>query len=304
MKNFLKNSFLNKLSDRSLGMLIYLSAMLVTVTLNIFVKSAIVKYKLPTWEVLGVRQAIIVVCLIPLMIKRKFNFFDKTSFKPNVFRNTLFAFTTFALYTGMSKVPLNDATAITFLTPILGSILAVKFLKEPSSKAIWISLTLAIIGVIIIQQPGFKDPDVVLGYGALMLAVIGRGYIVILNRRLAAKFDTMTMLFYTHIMMLVISLCFFYQFKVFPLEALKYIAGAAFLFFVEYYLIFKAYKYCEAIRLQPLDFSRLIFMMFFSSILLNEHVKSEQIIGGAIIIFGYIFVIFDKQKKSKQKIAK
>ena len=300
MKNLFKKTVIGKLSDRSLGMLIYLSAMLVTVALNIFVKSAIVKYKLPTWEVLCVRQSIIVMCLIPLMIKRKFNFFDKTSFKPNVFRNTLFAFTTFALYTGMSKVPLNDATAITFLTPILGSILAVKLLKEPSSKAIWISLALAIIGVFIIQKPGFKDPDVVIGYGALMISVIGRSYIVVLNKRLTAKFDTMTMLFYTHIMMLVISACFFYQFKAFPLDALKYIAGSAFFFFIEYYLIFKAYKHCEAIRLQPLDFSRLLFMMFFSSILLDEHVKSEQIVGGVIILCGYIFIIFDKNNKQKK----
>ena len=278
------------------GVLFYLLAMLTTVLLNIFVKSAIVKFKLPTTEVLCLRQAIIVVCLLPVMIKLKFNFFDKTSLKPNLIRNILFSFSTLLLYLGMSKVPLNDATAITFLTPIIGSFLAVTLLKEKTSKTIWIALLLAVIGVLVVKKPSFQDKDFILGYGPLFLCVIIRGYIVILNKRLAGKFSTMTLLFYTHIIMLLFSLCFVKQFIAVPVEALKYIVGAAFLFFVEYFLIFKAYKISNASTLQPLEFSRLIFMMILSSLLLDENITTNQVIGGSIIIGGYLVMIFAKKK--------
>lgn len=288
---------LMKVSNGIKGSLIYLSAMFVTVMLNIFVKSAIVKFHLPTVEVLCCRQVIIVLFLLPLMIKRKFNFFDKTAFKPNVTRNILFSISTFALYAGMSRIPLNDATAITFLTPIIGSILAVKCLGEKASKSIWVALILSMMGVLIIKKPGFGNDDILLGYSALMLSVTIRGYIVVLNKRLANSFDTMTMLFYTHIVMLLTSLLFVFDFVRIPVEAIKYIAGASLLFFIEYYLIFKAYKLCNAITLQPFDFSRLLYMMIMSDLLLNETVQRNQIIGGLVIVGGYMIVLAEKRKR-------
>ena len=284
------------MSNTIKGSMLYLTAMFVTVTLNIFVKSAIVKFNLPTIEVLCCRQAIIVLFLLPLMIKRKFNFFDKDSFKPNIFRNLLFSASTFAMYCGMARVPLNDATAITFLAPIIGSVLAVKLLHEKASKTIWIALILAMIGVLVVKTPNFNDNENILfGYGALMIAVIIRGYVVILNKKLADKFDTMTMLFYTHIIMLLTSLLFAPQFIAIPLESMKYIAGASLLFFIEYYLIFKAYKLCKATTLQPFDFSRLLYMMIMSNLLLGETTNSNQVIGGLIIVSGYAIMLLKKK---------
>ena len=286
-----------KLSKSSVGVLLYLAAMLVTVLLNIFVKKAITQFKLPTWEVLCIRQMFIVIGLLPLMVKNKFNFFDKAAFKPNVFRNILFAFSTFLLYTGMARVPLNDATAITFLTPILGSILAVKLLQEKPSKTLWIALVLSVIGVVVVKKPGFNNPELLIGYSALLVTTVIRGYIVVLNKRLSNQFDTMTMLFYTHIVMFLVALCFCKQFVPVPFEAFKYLAGAGLLFFVEYYLIFKAYKHCTASNLQPLEFTRLIYMMIFSALLMGEMVNINQIVGGVIILSGFGVMLFGKRKK-------
>ena len=287
------------LSSSTIGMLLYLSGMFCCVVLNIFMKISMTKFNLPTSEALFIRQAIIVFCFIPLMVKKKFNFFNKESLKPNLIRNSLFALSTLLLYTGISKVPLNDATAISFLTPIIGSVFAVKILKEKSSKFLWIALFLSIIGVFVIKKPGFNDEDILLGYGVLLLAMFIRGYIVILNKRLTNKFDVFTMLFYTHIIMFLMYLLFFKQFKPIPLDCFKYIIGASFLFFCEYFLIFSAYKKCSAISLQPLEFSRLLFMMVLSYLILNEQVSTNQIIGGFIIVSGFILVIIDKRRKAK-----
>ena len=258
--------------------------MLVTVLLNIFVKKAITQFSLPTWEVLCIRQMFIVMGLLPLMVKNKFNFFDKVAFKPNVFRNILF---------------LDDATAITFLTPIIGSVLAVKLLKEKPSKTLWVALVLSIIGVVVVKKPGFNNPELLIGYGALLVTTIIRGYIVVLNKRLSNQFDTMTMLFYTHIVMFLVALCFCKQFVPVPFGAFKYLAGAALLFFIEYYLIFKAYKYCTASNLQPLEFTRLIYMMILSALLMGEMVNLNQIIGGAIILSGFAVMLLGKRKQTK-----
>ena len=289
-----------KLSKSALGVLIYTGAMFLIVLLNICVKRVIKDYGLPTWEVLFLRQAIIVACLVPCMIKSKFNFFDKRAFKPNFIRNVIFAFSTFLLYTGMARVPMNDATAITFIAPIIGSVLAVKLLGEKGSKAIFAALVLAIIGVCVIKQPGFSKASAI-GYGALLLCVIMRGYIVILNKRLAGKFNTMTMMFYTNIIMLGVSALFFWQFKPVPLGAFSIMLLVSLLFFTEVYMVYKAYKYCNALTLQPLDFSRLLFSMCLSSIILGEAVMRNQILGGLIIVGGYGLIILCKRKKAVEK---
>jgi len=290
-----------KLSNKNKGIILYTLGMLVTVLLNIFVKKTIVVFKLPTIEVLCIRQFILVLCLIPFMIKMKFNFFDKKTLKPNLIRNILFSIGTFLLYQGMSTVPLNEATAITFLTPIIASFLSIKLLKEKSSKSLWISLILSVIGMLIIKTPSLSEnKEILYGYGFLLFAVVIRGYVNVLNRKLAKKFDTYILLFYTHIIMFLTSLFFFPQFVKFPPEAIKYIFITCVLFFIEYYLLFKAYKNCNASSLQPFEFTKLIFMMIFSNIFLGELTTINQIIGGIIILSGYVFVFLNKKNKSKK----
>ena len=130
-------------------------------------------------------------------------FFKKESLKPNLVRNIFFSIGTFLMYSGMSRVPLNEATAITFLTPIIGSFLSIKLLNEKSSKSLFISLIFAIIGMLIIKQPNITDnKETLIGYIFLFICVFIRGYVVILNKRVASKFDLITLLFYNHIIYL------------------------------------------------------------------------------------------------------
>ena len=294
--------FNKKISDNSIGMLLYLLAMLTTALLNIFGKKVIVLYHLPIWEVLFLRQILIIIFLLPLMIKMKFNFFDKTAFKPNVIRSIFFSFSTFLIYSGMSRVPLNSATAITFIFPILASILSVKILKEKTSKFIWFALIIAMLGTLIMKPPSFSSENII-GYTALFVFVFVRAIVVIMQKQMASKFDTMIMLFYTHIIMLLVPLFFFFQFKPVPIEALGYIVLLSFLFFIEYYLILKAYKFALAVKLQPLNFSRLLFVMILSPLIIGEETTIQQFIGAMVILFGFILVLFDHKKQNRNKKA-
>lgn len=280
--------------------MLYLVGVLNAVFVNIFTTITIVKFQLPIWEVLCYRQIIIVTCLLPLIVKEKFNFFDKTALKPNLIRNILFSFATFLLYNGMSRIPLNEASVMIFMTPIIGSVLSIKLLGEKASKTIKISLLLSIIGVLIVKQPCFGNRGLLIGYASLLVAVVIRGYIVILNKRLADKFDTTTMLFYTHIIMLAVCSCFFCQFTTIHTETIKYMLLIATLFFFEYFFIYRAYKYCKALTLQSLEFTNLLFMMIFSSIIVGETIKINQIIGGLVVVSGYFLMLFEKYVFSRK----
>ena len=207
----------------------------------------------------------------------------------------------FLNYVGMSRVPVNDATAISFLTPMIAGFLAVKLLGEKAPKSINYAFIVAIIGVIVIKRPTFDIDNATIGYLALLAYTCIRAYIVILDKRLTSKFDPMTMMFYSCIILGLFAGCFFPFFIKVPLSALKYIAISGFLFFVEYYCIFRALKLCNAVILQPLDFSKLIFTMIFSYIFLGQQVNAHQIIGGSIIILGYLIVFIETKIKNTAK---
>ena len=293
-----------QLSQRQLtitGILFYLIGVASCSSLNVFMVEAINEYGIPILEVMFLRQFFIFIFLVPLMIKRRFHFFDKTSLRSNAIRNILLSISTFLIYVGMSRVPVNDATAISFLTPMIAGFLAVKLLGEKAPKSINYAFIVAIIGVIVIKRPTFDIDNATIGYLALLAYTCIRAYIVILDKRLTSKFDPMTMMFYSCIILGLFAGCFFPFFIKVPLSALKYIAISGFLFFVEYYCIFRALKLCNAVILQPLDFSKLIFTMIFSYIFLGQQVNAHQIIGGSIIILGYLIVFIETKIKNTAK---
>ncbi len=284
-----------------IGILFYLAGMVSCASLNVFMVEAINDYNLPIMEVMFFRQLFIFLFLLPIMVKNRFNFFEKTALKENFKRNLMLSFSTSLLYIGMSRIPLNEATSITFLTPILAVFLAVKLLGEKAPRTINYAFVIAIIGVLIVKKPSFSENDAMLGYGALLLYTCIRSYVVIIDKRLTTTFTPMTMMFYSCIILGLFAGCFFPLFIAVPLSALKYIAISGFLFFVEYYCIFRALKLCNAVILQPLDFSKLIFTMIFSYIFLGQQVNAHQIIGGSIIILGYLIVFIETKIKNTAK---
>lgn len=289
---------IDRLTGHARGIILYvIGCGFLTFLITIF-KKIVNTYHLPISEVIFVRQLIIVVCLTPYMIRDRFNFFDAEAIKPNVWRNALFLVSTIFWYMGVTTTPVNDATTIGFLTPIIGSVMAVKFLHEKSSPRLWVGLLVCLCGTLIVKRPGFSSLDEgYIGYIALLAAVSMRGYIVILNKKLTKQFSVMQMMYYTHIVMFLGSALFFWQFKPMPAEALYLIGLAGIGFFGEFFFVYTAYKLCPASTLQPMDFSKLLFSIIFSYAILGEQITVSQISGGVVILLAYIFIIGKKDKK-------
>ena len=84
------------------------------------------------------------------------------------------------------------------------------------------------------------------------------------------------------------------------MTAILYISFASLLFFLEYWFIFKAYKLCKVVVLQPLEFSRIIMAMILGYLLLNETVSMRQFVGAGIIIAGFCVMLFGKNISAKK----
>ena len=283
-----------KISNGALGCLLYTFSAFLSVTINIFAKKMMVQYSVPSWEVMFVRQAFVIAMLMPFMMKKKFNFFDRKAFLPNCQRGLLYVLSIFLMYTAIQHVAINTFVSIQFLVPVVASVMAIFIMKEKGSKNLWIALFICTVGAFLTKKPSAENSSENFYLLLIFLFVLVRSYVAVLNRKLAVRFDTSTLVFYSNIIMFLISGAFFWQFV--PAEgAVLLISAICGIFYcLEYVLIFISNRLCSVISIQACEFSKIIYSIIGSWIILGEGTTQEQIIGASVILVGFFIMIFGK----------
>lgn len=90
---------------------------------------------------------------------------------------------TICFFMGVMAMPLADATAIQFSSPVLTALMAPLVLRERTGGAVWIATLLAFAGVLVVLRPNLID----LGLVALwpLGAALGMSWLMMLNRKAA-----------------------------------------------------------------------------------------------------------------------
>ena len=101
---------------------------------------------------------------------------------------------TICFFLGVMAMPLADATAIQFTSPILTALLAPLFLKERTTQAVWLALALAFSGVLVVLRPNVLALGPVAFYP--LGAAAGMACLMLCNRRAAGVASPLAMQFY------------------------------------------------------------------------------------------------------------
>jgi drug/metabolite transporter (DMT)-like permease len=98
-------------------------------------------------------------------------------------RGAAVALATICFFMGVMAMPLADATAIQFTSPMLTGILSMLVLGERAPRAVWAAIGLAFAGVLIVLRPNL----LALGPAALwpLGAAFGMAWLMIFNRKAA-----------------------------------------------------------------------------------------------------------------------
>lgn len=113
--------------------------------------------------------------------------------KWQVLRGFGVAISAMAFFSAVQLMPLAEATAIQFTSPMITALLAAAILREPARRSTWIASVVAFIGVLIVLRPNFA----VLGVVALLpvLSAFGMGVLMIGNRAVAGRASALSMQF-------------------------------------------------------------------------------------------------------------
>ena len=242
-----------KISKPAIGCTLYVLSALFSVMINIFAKKMFVQYSEPSWQVIFIRQAFVMGLLMPFMMKKQFNFFDRVAFWPNIQRGVLYVLSIFIMYTAIQHVAINTFVSIQFLVPVVASVMAIFIMKEKGTKILWIALFICTLGAFLTKRPSFENSNENFYLLLILLFVLIRSYVAVLNRKLAVRFDTATLVFYSNIIMFVISAAFFWEFVPVNSTVIAISAVCSIFYCLEYTFVFIANKFCSVISVQACE---------------------------------------------------
>ncbi len=183
---------------------------------------------------------------------------------------------------GLSYIPLAEATAVIFLTPLLVTI-ASALLGERVTRSQWLAVGCGLIGVMIIVRPGgaLFTPAILLPFGAALSFTVYQ----LITRRLAATDHPVTSNFITSLVgSLVMSVLVIFNWQTPSLHDALLMAALGAMAMSGHLLLTNAFRFASAAALAPFTYSQIIFAGVVGLIAFGHTPDTGAIAGMAIII--------------------
>jgi drug/metabolite transporter (DMT)-like permease len=219
-------------------------------------------------------------------------------------RGAAVAFATLCFFAAVFAMPLADATAIQFTSPILTALLAPFVLGERTGKATWAATLLAFAGVLIVLRPN------VLELGAVAFfplgAAFGMSWLMMLNRKVAGDAPVLAMQWAVALFAapLLIAAAVAYAWLAEPIPwpsgavAAKCAAVACFAT-VGHALIFAAVTRADASVVAPMTYVQLIVAAGIGWSWFGDR-PDLATLGGAVLIIGGGLLLWRAQRRRPQ----
>ncbi len=222
----------------------------------------------------------------------------------HILRGVLLIFSFTSYYLAVAAMPLAEAVAIYFISPIFTAILSVFLLKETFTRQHGIALTLGFGGTLVMLRPGVSviEPAALLAIVAALMYSLS----VMITRRTANTESGLAMAFYTMLTYGVVngvfgvffadgfvtesahpSMQFLTRAWVMPtpIDALLFLAIGA-IAAIGFYLLAQAYRVAEAVVIAPFEYVMLLFSIIWGFVFWRDVPDLFMGIGVVMIVVG------------------
>jgi drug/metabolite transporter (DMT)-like permease len=241
--------------------------------------------------------------------------------KMHMLRGLCVVFANMTFFLGLAAMPLADAVAIFFISPLVITLFSVLFLGEVVGPRRWAAIAVGFIGGLVMMRPGtdaFQRASVLPLAAAFCYAGIH-----IITRRIGGTESAATMAFYIQIMFIIVgvsfglivgdgrfgdqsdpSLAFLFRAWSWPVVAdypVFLIIGIGIA--VAGYLISQAYRVAEASYIAPFEYLALPISVILGMIVFAEFPGVWDYLGMALILGAGLFTIW-REAQSKSGASK
>ena len=188
----------------------------------------------------------------------------------------------------LARMPLAEATALSFTAPIFTSILAVFFLGEVMRKHRVAAIAIGFIGAMIIIRPGFAALDPIALLAVITALVWGSGTVHL--KYMSRTETTSAMVIYLPLFLTPISLVpaiFAWTWPTAELWLIAILFGIVGT--LGHYCLTRALSTAEASSVMPFDYLRLPFVALIAYLAFGESADIWVWLGGALIASGALY---------------
>lgn len=215
-------------------------------------------------------------------------------------RATLLLGSTLCNFGAISRLPLAEVKAISFVSPLLVTIFAVRLLREQVSWDRWLAVLVGFAGTLFIVRPGtaMVNPAAALALGSALCYSLYQ----VMTRRLSDDEDPIVTLFYTALVGFVLMSLFA------PLVS-RPVAPAHLPLFVlvgamgalGHYLLIRALELERASILSPFGYSQLLWATLYGFVLFGDLPDLHAVIGMMIIVGSGLYVAWGHRYRPREE---
>src|SRR5579862_1812163 len=208
----------------------------------------------------------------------------------------------FCNFGALARLPLIEANAISFTSPLISVALAALVLKERVRIYRWSAVTIGFVGVLVVLAPHFSRDELTLMMAsaaslagvtyAVAGSVINAGT-MIQTRHLTKSGRTSSIVFYFSVICALSGLVTLPFGWIMPSTAeFATLATIGFLGGMGHILLTESYRYASASVVAPFDYTSMIWALILGYLMFGEVPTAMIVLGSAIIAGAGLFVIW------------
>lgn len=223
---------------------------------------------------------------------------SRDAWRLHVLRSLFLLVSLVGYFHALTKLPLIQAIAISYLAPIFVSALSVPILHERPSKMIWLALGLGFAGVALSVAPELAASNADPGSGRLggmaaaALAALSFAFVMLLARRQASRDSTWTILLIQNLLPLaLLSAPAAWTWRPLLADDLALIALTGALGTVGLLSLTYAFTRLQASRVAPLEYTSFVWAAGLGYLLFDEVPTPTTAASAALIVAGCLLLL-------------
>ena len=208
----------------------------------------------------------------------------------------------FLAFYAFSRLPLADAYAIIFATPLLITALSVPILGEAVGWRRWSAVLVGFVGVLVMLRPGIAP----IGAGSLAAlgAACASACAILLVRKLSITETTTSIAFYSNVTAVVLTGIVFSPTFVLPnlwdlvlMAASGLIGGTALL------VLIAAYRRSPAALVAPFQYSQMLWAILLGALVWSNFPEPVMLVGASIVTGSGLFILYRETALGRRPTA-
>ncbi|WP_165136594.1 DMT family transporter [Rhizobium rhizoryzae] len=293
------------------GILMKLLSVMAFLGMQTFIKAA--GAGIPAGQITFYRSffALIPIFVYLAMRKELASAFRTSSFTGHLKRGTLGMIAMVMGFFGLIHLPLPDAIAIGYASPLMAVIFAALILKEKVRIYRWTAVAIGILGVLIISWPkltmfeqGGMGANEATGAIAVLLSAVIGGLAMVQTRQLVKTEKTFTIVLYFSLLSAafsLISLPFGWNGLSWETKLILICAGIC--GGLGQIFLTQSYRLADVSTVAPFDYSSIIFGIAIAYVLFGDVPTWQMLLGTAITVSAGIFIIYREHQLGLERKA-